>query len=304
MKQPPVLLGAIEGGGTKFLCAVGYPGRDLLDSTSVPTGTAAATLAACVHFFEQAQRRHGRIAALGMACFGPLQLQRDAANYGCLLDTPKAGWSGVDVIAPLRAALDIPVALDTDVGAAALAEWKLGAGRGAGSLVYVTAGTGIGGALVPQPRGARLMHAEMGHIPLRVDPRDAHFAGICPFHDNCAEGLASGPAIRARWGRELESLPVGHDGPDLIAGYLGQLVSAITLLLSPQRLVLGGGVMSDPSMLARVRTAAHEYLHGYLPPLRQRASFDSFLCAPRLATRSGLTGALLLARAAVRARAR
>ena len=302
MKEPPLLLGAIEGGGSKFLCALGVPGRDFLESTNVPTGEPQATLDACVEFFMGAQRRHGTITALGVACFGPLQTDPNAADYGCVLNTPKAGWSGFHLLGKLRAALGVPVALDTDVGAAAQAEWRLGAGRDSGSLVYVTVGTGIGGACAPELPYRRLMHAEMGHLPMRSDPRDAGFAGTCPFHGSCAEGLASGPAILARWGQNLESLPVEHPGRDLIAGYLGQLTASIALLLSPHRIVLGGGVMNDTTMLDRVRTATHEYLQDYLPPLRTRASFDSFLRAPELGTRSGLVGALLLAGAAAGAK--
>lgn len=295
----PLLYGGIEGGGTKFICAVGT-GGSLLESTSIPTSDAASTLAACVDFFRQAGVRHGQLAALGMGCFGPLQLQADAPAFGHLLNTPKPGWSGVDVVAPLRAALGVPVALDTDVGAAALAEWQLGAGRGLQSLAYVTVGTGIGGACLPHP-AKRLMHAEMGHVPLRRDARDAGFAGACPFHRDCAEGLASGPAIRARWGMDLAALPAGHPGHEIIAGYLGQFAAAMTLVLAPQCIVFGGGVMSEASMLARVRTALREYLGGYVQALREPADFDAYVRAPALGSRSGIHGALLLAQTATAA---
>lgn len=293
----PLLYGGIEGGGTKFLCAVGTGDGSLLQSTSIPTRDAAGTLAACADFFRQADAHHGAIAALGFGCFGPLQLQPHAPDFGHLLDTPKPGWSGVDVVSPLRAALGVPVALDTDVGAAALAEWQLGAGRGLHSLAYVTVGTGIGGACVPQP-AARLMHAEMGHLPLRRDARDAGFAGICPFHGDCAEGLASGPAIRARWGVDLAALPASHPGREIIAGYLGQLAAAITLTLAPQCIIIGGGVMSDASMLPRVRAAMRGYLGGYVSVLRAAEDFDAYLHAPALGSHSGIKGALLLARTA------
>ncbi len=288
VNEPPVLFGAIEGGGTKFICAVGSPDAPPLQLGSIPTADPATTLAACLAFFEDARRFHGPIAALGVACFGPLQLRRDAPDYGCLLDTPKPGWSGASLLAPLQAALRVPVALDTDVGAAALAEWRLGAGRGLGSLVYVTVGTGIGGTLVPRSTGTHLMHAEMGHVPLRRDPRDTGFAGHCPFHGDCAEGLASGPAIRARWGCELSSLPPDHPGRDIIAGYLGQLAAAIVLMHSPQCIVMGGGVMGDELLLPLVRRAMHDYLGGYLPPLRGPAAFDAYLRAPELGAHSGI----------------
>ena len=203
-----VLYGGIEGGGTKFVCAVARSAEEILDSVTIPTTEPGATLGACVSFFETAQRRHGSIAALGLSCFGPLELRREAREYGSLLSTPKAGWSGVNVLEPFRSALTVPIAFDTDVAAAALAEWRLGAGRGLGSLAYVTVGTGIGGAVAPPgAKQGRLMHAEMGHIPVRRDPRDQDFTGVCPFHGDCLEGLASGPAIRARWARSLDALP-------------------------------------------------------------------------------------------------
>lgn len=294
----PLLFGGVEGGGTKFICAVGRSDGSLAESVSVRTSDAATTLAACTEFFRHARDRHGAIAALGVACFGPIQLRPGAPDFGCLLATPKPGWSGVDVLTPLRAALGVPVALDTDVGAAAQAEWQLGAGRGLGSLAYVTAGTGIGGACVPLP-GARLMHAEMGHVPLRRDARDAGFVGVCPFHGDCAEGLASGPAIRARWNMDLEALPDGHPGRDVIAGYLGQLAATIALTLAPECIVFGGGVMNDPSMLARTRTAMRRYLGGYAAALRESTDFDAYLRAPGLGADSGIAGALLLASTAV-----
>ncbi|MEO8307335.1 MAG: ROK family protein [Pseudomonadota bacterium] len=291
------LFGAIEGGGTKFVCAVGTSPTSLLECASVPTTNAADTLDACLRFFEVAQRNHGEIAALGFACFGPLELRPDAPEFGHMLPTPKAGWSGINIAAPLRNALGVPVALDTDVGAAAQAEWVLGAGQGEPSLVYVTVGTGIGGAMVPLVANTRLMHAEMGHVSLRRDVRDAGFVGTCPFHGDCAEGLASGPAIRARWGCDLEQLSADHHGRDLIAGYLGQLAACIALMLSPTCIVIGGGVMSDPSMLLRVRTATREWLNDYLPPLRDPAAMHGYIRAPALGSRSAIAGAMLLASA-------
>lgn len=296
----PICYGAIEGGGTKFVCAIGDAQLQVRESVSLPTRDAATTLGDCVRFFLDAQPRHGRLAALGLACFGPLQLAQGAPDHGCLLDTPKAGWSGVNLLEPFRTALGVEATLATDVGAAALAEWRRGAGRDVGSLAYVTVGTGIGGAVVPHdPAVGRLMHAEMGHLPLRRDPRDAGFAGVCPFHGDCAEGLASGPAVQARWGCNIESLPQDHPGRDLIAGYLGQLMASIALAHSVQRIVIGGGVMSDAGMLPRVRNAMHEYLGGYLPPLRERAQLDRYLSAPGLGSQSAIVGALLMARESV-----
>ena len=213
-----------------------------------------------------------------------------------MLATPKPGWSGTDVLAPLRSAFAAPIALDTDVGAAALAEWRLGAGRGAGSLAYVTVGTGIGGAVTPQDRTRRrLMHAELGHLPAIRDSRDAGFAGTCPFHGSCIEGLASGPAIRARWGTDLDALPADHLGHSIVAGYLGQLAASIALVESVERIVFGGGVMSNGALLPLVSATMLDYLNGYLTPLRDAERAANYLRAPALGRDSGLVGAILLA---------
>ncbi|HMA11069.1 MAG TPA: ROK family protein [Steroidobacteraceae bacterium] len=289
------LIGAIEGGGTKFVCAVAESPARVLDRSVIPTRDPAATLAACAEFFRAAAHRHGDLAAIGISCFGPLQLRRDAHDYGCLLDTPKEGWTGASVLAPLRARFPVPIALDTDVGAAALGELDFGAGRGKGSLAYVTVGTGIGGALAPVPAGARLMHAEMGHLIVRRDPRDADFRGICPFHGDCLEGLACGPAIQARWGTDLSRLPPGHPGRSIIAGYLAQLAVAIALLHSPELIVMGGGVMGDAALLPQVRDATRELLSGYLPPLRNAFDVERFIQPPALAGDSAIAGCIQMA---------
>jgi fructokinase len=291
----PALVGAIEGGGTKFICAVGHSPTVVLDRVTIPTTDPVNTLTACVRFFEQMARQHGRISALGLACFGPAQLRSDAADFGCMLSTPKPGWSQARLVSPLEDALDLPVVLNTDVGAAAEAEWRLGSGRGLGSLAYVTVGTGIGGAVAPLHSEQRLTHPEMGHIPVTRDSRDRDFTGACPFHGDCLEGLACGPAIRARWGCDLSSLPREHPGRSIIAGYLGQLVTSIALLHGVDRIAIGGGVMTDGSLLPLIRKAAHGYLNGYLQPLRELAQVDAYLARPALGNDAAIAGALLQA---------
>jgi fructokinase len=287
--------GAIEGGGTKFSCAVGHSPLLVIDSLSIPTRDARTTLAECVQFFVAATKRHGSIASFGVGCFGPIELRRHSAQFGRMLSTPKAGWSGVDVLAPLHAAFNVPVSLDTDVGAAALAEWRFGAGRGRGSLAYVTVGTGVGGAVVPAENAGRMMHAEMGHVPVKRDARDAGFAGVCPFHRDCVEGLASGPAIVARWNCTMEALPADHPGRSIIGGYLGQLAASIALMHSVECIVFGGGVLADGLLLPQIREAAFGYLNGYVPALSGAARRADYICAPGLGNRSGIAGALLLA---------
>lgn len=290
------LFGAIEGGGTKFVCAVAHSPREILESVRIPTTDPRGTLAECVRFFASAEKTHGPVSAFGVSCFGPIELRADSSDFGRMMATPKQGWSGANVLEPLRSAFSAPIALDTDVGAAALAEWRLGAGRDVGSLAYVTVGTGIGGAAVPvNAAGRRLMHAEMGHLPVRRDPRDLDFPGVCPFHGDCLEGLASGPAIRARWGAVLESLPPGHAAWSIVGGYLGQLAAAIALMLSVERVVFGGGVGSAGALLPHIRAATHTYLNGYLEPLRDPGRARDYLCTPALGDQAGIAGALLLA---------
>lgn len=296
-EQGSRLLGAIEGGGTKFVCAVGHADGSVLERAVVPTTDATSTLGECLRFFIAAASRHGAVQGLGIGCFGPLQLRAGAGDFGRLLGTPKAGWSGVDVLAPFRTALRVPVALDTDVGAAARGELALGAGQGCASLGYVTVGTGIGGAVVPAVPGVHALHAEMGHLPVRRDVRDGAFAGTCPFHGDCLEGLASGPSIIARWGRVLSALPEDHAGRAMIAGYLGQLAAAIALLHSPQVLVIGGGVATDAGLLPQVRSATLAILAGYLPHLRDAAAMREFIRAPALGADAAISGALLMAAA-------
>lgn len=290
-----MLFGAIEGGGTKFVCALGASASDIYESAVFATADPQSTLAACVDFFVTAEKKFGRIDAFGWGCFGPLDLRIGSATYGHMLATPKPAWSRADLLGPLRARFDVPIAIDTDVNGAALAEWRLGAGRGLGSMAYVTVGTGIGAGVAPSEMNIRrLMHAEMGHILVRRDPRDS-FAGSCPFHGDCLEGLASGAAIRLRWGRELGELPRDHEAWSIVGGYLGQLAATLALTLSVERIVFGGGVMANGVLLPHVRQAAYASLNNYLEPLQQRETFDSYIVAPTMGSRAGIVGAMLLA---------
>jgi len=286
------LIGAIEGGGTKFVCAVADSPTSLIERMVIPTRDPKGTLDDCVEFFHAAQERHGKILALGMACFGPLQLRSTAPGHGCLLGTPKPGWSGVNVLAPFCEAFAVPIELDVDVGAAARGELEFGAGRGLGSLAYVTVGTGIGGAVAPPAREVGPMHAEMGHLRVRRDPRDLHFAGICPFHGDCVEGLASGPAIQARWDCDLSSLPADHAAHAIIAGYIAQLAATIVLLHAPGMLVIGGGVLGASGALSRIRSQTLALLGGYLPHLCDMQRIEQFISAPALGADSAIVGAL------------
>lgn len=296
------LHGAIEAGGTKFVCAADFDASTPSERfrESIPTSTPAATLAAAVAFFERVDARAGPLAAIGIAAFGPVDIDRSSSTWGCLLGTPKAGWSGTSLIAPFRR-FGCPIAIDTDVNAAALAEARFGAGADVDSLAYVTVGTGIGGGVVIDGHTLKgMLHPEMGHIRVRRDARDLEFGGSCPFHGDCLEGLASGPAVRARWQAPVESWPDDHVGFEIIGGYLGQLAATIALMISCRRIVFGGGVMQDGRMLRHIRRAARDDLKGYLPIEARAGGFDRFITPPALGQRAGIIGAMILAGGTVR----
>ncbi|MFZ5638577.1 MAG: ROK family protein [Pseudomonadota bacterium] len=291
---------AIEAGGTKFVCALAHGDGTLLERTRFSTRDPHETLAEARAFFDAAATRHGKPRALGIAGFGPLELDPAAPHYGRLLRTPKPGWHDADLLAPF-ATLDIPIALDTDVNAAALAEAHWGAGRDRDgkpldSVVYVTVGTGIGGGAVLHGRTLRgLLHPELGHIHPRRHPLDRGFAGICPYHGDCLEGLANGPAIVARLGHELGEAAAEHPIWDIEADYLGQLCAQLALTLSPQRIVLGGGVMQHARLFAPVRERTRHWLGGYLSRHEVEDGIESYIVPPGLGDRSGILGALRLA---------
>jgi fructokinase len=288
-------IAAIEAGGTKFLCAVAR-GREIVAEMRIATTTPAATIGAALEFFASAAAAHGALAALGVATFGPVDLHGASPTFGHMLETPKPGWAGADLLWPLRRRFRCPVAIDTDVNAAALAEALEGAGRGCGTVVYVTVGTGIGGGIVVDDRTLKgRLHPEIGHMLVLRHARDAAFAGTCPFHGHCAEGLASGSAIQARYGAPLDRLPLDHEAHGVVAHYLGQLAATILLMLSPDRIVFGGGVMQCEGLLANVRAVAATLLNGYAGFGRGGDALADVVVAPGLGTRSGLLGALILA---------
>lgn len=291
------LYGAIEAGGTKFVCVAGSGPTTLLVEHCQPisTGAPGATFALIVEYFERVRRERGPLAGIGIAAFGPVDLDRQSPTWGSLLETPKAGWSRVSLVDSFER-FRCPIAIDTDVNAAALAEAEHGAGKNVGSVAYVTVGTGIGGGVVVNGRPIHgMLHPEMGHIRVRRDPRDLDFGGTCPFHGDCLEGLASGPAIRARWDLPVEAWPQEHVGFEIIGGYLGQLAATIVLMISCPRIVFGGGVMSDGRMLPHIRRAARTSLNGYLPIEARAGGFDKLIVAAALGECAGITGAMMLA---------
>lgn len=295
MSEP--LFGCIEAGGTKFVLGVARAHDKVLRTQRIPTTTPQEVLDAALAFFGAAEGDLGAFTAFGIASFGPVDLDRRSPDWGRITDTPKPGWSGTDLAGAFGRTFDCPVGFDTDVNGAALAEHLWGAGVGADVATYVTVGTGIGGGALVEERplhGAR--HPEMGHIRPRRHPRDRDFAGTCPFHGDCLEGLASGPAIQARWGCSLSDLPPDHEAHEIVASYLAQLVVTQQALLSPRRIVLGGGVMATPGLVDRVRAEAARLGAGYFGT----HDYAALVVPPGLGERAGLLGALALAQRAAR----
>ena len=291
-----MLLGGIEAGGTKFVCVVGTGPDDLRAELRVPTTTPGETLAAALQFFQAQQATYGRLDALGIGSFGPVDLHAASGRFGYITSTPKPGWADTDLAGVFRRGLGVPVAFDTDVNAAALGEWRYGAARGLDTFLYLTVGTGIGGGALVNGRVLHgLVHPEMGHVRVARDHRADPFAGACPFHGDCLEGLASGTAMAARWGRPAHALPTAHPAWTLEAHYLAQALQGFVCTLSPQRIVMGGGVMDQPQLLPRVRLELQRLLHGYIQAPELLRDIDAYVVAPALGRRAGALGALVLA---------
>ncbi|MBE3564010.1 MAG: ROK family protein [Hydrogenibacillus schlegelii] len=302
------MFGAIEAGGTKFVVAVGHiNGPDkppaIIDRAVIPTREPEETLADVLDFFRrQSEKRQEALAALGVASFGPLDLDPKSPTYGAITTTPKLVWRGFPLKKRLEAALSVPVAIDTDVAGAALAEATYGAAAGERDVVYFTVGTGVGVGVLS---GGRIVHGighpEFGHLRVRRLPGD-DFPGICPYHGDCLEGLASGPAIRARAGRPAEALAPDDPAWAPVADALAEAVAAVVLLLAPAKVILGGGVMKQRHLFPRIREGVRAKLGGYVayPALMPGPEgLDAYIVPPGLGDDAGLIGAFELARRAV-----
>lgn len=282
------LLGAVEAGGTKFRCAVVSPDLRIVDSRYVLTTDPDTTLAAVVAFFD----RGHPVTALGIASFGPVDLDPDSPHYGSMTDTPKPGWSGAPILGRLSEALGVPASIQTDVEAAAVAEQVLGPDPRPRRLAYVTVGTGIGAAVAADGAPWRgRQHSELGHIPVRRAAGD-DYPGHCPFHRDCLEGMASGPAIAERWGLDPSTAGGRDDIWRLEAGYLAQLVRVLAYTFAPDRIVFGGGVGSRGGLVEMIRTASRTDLGGYAD---YSTGDRALITAPALGDDSGLLGAALIA---------
>ncbi len=284
------LYGALEAGGTKMVCAIGNEQGQILERISIPTRTPAETMPEMIAFFK----KHN-IAALGIGCFGPISLNKNAADYGHITTTPKLAWQNYPIVQTFADALRIPVGFDTDVNASALGEATWGCTRDVENSIYITIGTGVGvGVIVNGKPHHGMLHPEGGHIFLARHPEDPMEKGVCPFHDACLEGLAAGPAIEARWGKKGHELAQQDKVWQLEAYYIAQALCSYILILSPQRIVLGGGVMHQPQLLPLIRAEVKKQLNGYIKT-RELADLDNYIVSYSLDDNQGIMGCIKLA---------
>jgi fructokinase len=289
-----MIFGGIEAGGTKWVCAVGSGPDDLHDTTVFPTAEPEETIARAVAFFV----REGPVDAIGIGSFGPVDQKPSSPAWGHITTTPKPGWANTDVGQEIRRRLGVPVAFDTDVNAAALGEHRWGAAQGLDTFCYITVGTGIGGGGMAGGNLLHgLLHPEFGHLRIPHDREADPFPGACPYHGDCWEGLASGRSVQARWGQRPEEL-VGNEAVwKLEAHYLALGLVSVISILSPQRIVLGGGVMSAPGLFPLVHREVVELVNGYLNTAAVGDGIAEYIVPPALGPRSGVLGAIALAEA-------
>ena len=293
------LYGGIEAGGTKFVCAVANGPGDVRAEVRFPTTNPTETIGRSIAFFQE-QAAVAPLAAIGIAAFGPVDPNPASPTFGYITTTPKPGWANADFAGAVGRALGVPVGFDTDVNGAALGEHRWGAAQGLDTFLYLTIGTGVGGGgMVGGQLMHGLVHPEMGHIRM-PRPRDDDFPGICPYHGDCFEGLACGPALKARWGQPAETLPPDHPAWDLEAQTIALGLCNYIFTLSPQRIIIGGGVMAQAQMFPLVRRKVQTLLAGYVQtPAILGDGIDSYIVPPGLGNMAGVLGAIALAQAAI-----
>jgi len=288
----PVLYGGVETGGTWCVCAVGSGPQTIAQRAQIRTQGPSETVAAIAEFFACAPE----VAAVGVGSFGPLELDPSSDDWGVLKRTPKPGWSGFPLARELKDRLERPLVLDTDVSAAALGEQRWGAAAGVRSACYMTVGTGVGvGLILGGEPWHGIVHPEVGHIRVPHDTSLDPFAGICPYHGDCLEGLASGPALAARWGRPPEELEPEHPAWALEAAYIAQALETLVLTIGPERIVLGGGVLGQVALLPLVRARLGELLGAYLDVPALESGLERFVVPAALGDDAGVLGAIALA---------
>jgi len=286
------LYGGIEAGGTKFNCIIASGPDEILTEARFPTTTPEETIGNVIAFFK----KNSPVASIGIACFGPLELNPLSDKFGYITSTPKQGWANTNIRGWIQQELGVPVGIDTDVNAAAAAEGLWGACQGLDNFVYFTIGTGIGGGAIVNGKMLHgLVHPEMGHIVLAHDLEEDPFPGSCPFHKDCFEALATGPSMNKRWGQPAETLPPNHPGWALEAKYISLAMQSIICTLSPQRIVLGGGVMQQSHLFPLIHQKTREVLNNYVQSPMILEHIEDYIVAPGLGTHSGMFGALALA---------
>lgn len=284
------VIGAIEAGGTKIVCGIGNEKGEILERIHFPTETPEVTLRKIVDFF-----RNHPVAAIGIGSFGPIDVNPDSPTYGHVTTTPKPGWNGFDFLGTMKREIPVPYGWDTDVNAAVLGEARWGAAQGLTNCLYYTVGTGVGVGVLAEGRLVHgLVHPEGGHVLVRRHPEDT-FEGFCPYHGaDCLEGMAAGPAIERRWGIKAHELPADHKAWEWEADYLGQAIASAVLLLSPQKVILGGGVMKQTQLFPLIRQQVRTLLNGYVQAEAVLERIDEYIVPPGLGDNAGLAGALAL----------
>lgn len=296
------MFGAIEAGGAKFVCAVGSDPDNLI-ITRLPTTSPAITMADALNFLRE--HSDGKLQAVGVGSFGPVDLSPSSPTFGHITSTPKIAWQNFNFVGTVRAAFDVPIGFDTDVNAAALGEARWGAAQLISDFMYLTVGTGIGGGAIVNGQVLHgLIHPEMGHIRIPHDQVRDPYRGCCPFHGDCLEGLACGPAMEERWGISAQTLPVDHPAWALEAHYLALGLANWVCTLSPKRIVLGGGVMQQPWLIPLVRNELVRLLNGYVQSRELIERVDEYVVPAKLANRAGIVGAFALADQAYQERQR
>lgn len=290
------LYGGIEAGGTKFVCMVGVNPNEVIEETRISTSLPDETIQQTIAFFKSYVQR-GELAAVGIASFGPLDLNPDSKKYGFITTTPKPHWNRVDLRGRIQKALNLPVAFDTDVNAAAFGEhYWIEQNQPLDPFTYMTVGTGIGVGVLANGRPLHgLIHTEIGHAAVPHNWEKDPFPGLCPFHHDCLEGLASGGAMLKRWGQSAETLPDSHPGWDLEAEYIALAITNLIYFYSPQRIVLGGGVSLHAGFLENVRSKVLKFLNGYIHSPTVLEKIDRYIVPPALGNRSGVLGAIAMA---------
>lgn len=292
------MFGAIEGGGTKFVCAVGTGPEDLV-MTQFPTTSPEATIHSAVTFLKE--RSASRLHAVGIGSFGPVDLHPSSPTFGYVTSTPKPGWQNFDFAGAVRDALAVPVGFDTDVDAAALGEARWGAAQSISDFLYLTVGTGIGAGIIVNGQILHgLVHPEVGHIRIPHDRQRDPYPGCCPFHGDCLEGLACGPSMEKRWGKPAHELPLDHPAWALEAHYLALGLANWVCALSPKRMILGGGVMQQQWLFPLIRAELIRLLNGYVRSKDLLENVEQYVVPPKLGDRAGIAGALVLAEQAYR----